>query len=1500
MKENTLRAAQRTTWAIRLCICLVATSTTAWSGDQPKVSSSVEPGKALAEGIRLYRRGEFENASESFALAQAQAGKLSAQDQNVLSEYSDRATRAMVERSQARMEINEAEASLQAREFEKARSLLTRASSNRFLAPGDLEKVKQLEQTLTASPDKKESWSSRFRFFPRKQSAGSTAPEPVAVPTSPITPVGAEVARPATPGKLASGDAQQILAEGRRFYKRGLTAQAERFAQAAAEAQVAWDPAGDSPERLLADIRSQKSTGAMPKTNPAADKAESATNKPDRAEALAILAEGRRQLQAGNLDAAKASAVRVYSMNLGLTPADGDTPEQLFTDYKRAITKQTQGGNVASPAPMNTSAPAGTSSTSPASPTTVVDKSDAVPSEVPDQEMADKYRSSSDKKDDARKLVSQARAALTRGDHATAIQLAKKAQATGIKFAEDEDSPGMIFEAHEAIRVREEQRRKAQATAAKGQEARQLVAQAHRVMEAGDYDQAMMMAQKALQMDAVYKPSELTPGQLMVEIERRSAQASLEEAQAREKARAMLAEQSNLSRQAPSQSSSRPATRPEGRPAAPAVDPAVQPAGFSAPVGPVPTAIPMAKGPAPTPSSMTKPTTERIPTVIQAAGPGKGPGLLDAGINAMGRGDYSQARTYFEEAAKFPESLNDIQKQRLQDLSSEVLTRVKNAPAEKPGKRSISDEQTFAGLQEKDPAKGEVPTTEVGKDDIAAEKARQQILLQKMKQDVIEALEQANSQLHDNPDRAIETLRSSLETVKASGLEPNQTGALINRLEQQIRQAQRSRQEFVVRTIQEDQQEASRDARQRSLQAEVQKQNTIKQLSNRYNALMDEGSYAEAEAVAYQITEVDPNEPFGVAALYRAQLSRRYSFVEDLEWKKQKGFWDTLSTVEASSVPIPDDDEIRFPDPKRWEELTKRREKYKTPTLESKSEATLKIEKALTKPITIDFKETPLTQVVEILKEFVGVNVVLDLNGLDIAGVDPDEPVTLSLSDIPLKSALKLLLEPLELTYLIKNDVLLITDAEDTGTELVTKVYPVADLVIPVTNFAGGGVGAGGIGGGGGLGAGGLGGGGGGGLGGGGGGIGGGGGGNGQFGDISGAVINLIRSTVEPDSWEENGGVGTIEYFQPNRTFVVTQTQKVHEALEDLFAQLRRLQDLQVSVEVRFINCSDAFFERIGIDFDVSIDNNNDEYIIQQTNGQLGPPGVPPLPDGGNLGTTDGNHVRGVTIGRGPTGARTGNYNIPITQSSFAAATVPALAGLGATNLGGTNFGIAFLNDIDVFLLLEAVQGDQRSNTMQAPKVMLFNGQTARVSVQSLVPFVTDVTPVVAAGSVTFDPTVTAVPDGTNLQVQAVVSADRRFVRLTLVPILQQVESITNVRTVNVQGAAGGGGGIVGGGGSVAQATIQLPIVSQVFVLTTVSVPDGGTVLLGGLKNHREARNEYGTPVLSKLPYISRLFKNAASARVTSSQMLLVTPRIVILEEEEEDLGVSTSTSGIR
>src|SRR5207248_6498552 len=61
-----------------------------------------------------------------------------------------------------------------------------------------------------------------------------------------------------------------------------------------------------------------------------------------------------------------------------------------------------------------------------------------------------------------------------------------------------------------------------------------------------------------------------------------------------------------------------------------------------------------------------------------------------------------------------------------------------------------------------------------------------------------------------------------------------------------------------------------------------------------------------------------------------------------------------------------------------------------------------------------------------------------------------DTPITKVLKGVTLKSALKLILHDLGLAYIVRDEVLLITSKEEADTYLVTKVYPVGDLVVPI------------------------------------------------------------------------------------------------------------------------------------------------------------------------------------------------------------------------------------------------------------------------------------------------------------------------------------------------------------------------------------------------------------------------------------------------------------------
>jgi general secretion pathway protein D len=388
------------------------------------------------------------------------------------------------------------------------------------------------------------------------------------------------------------------------------------------------------------------------------------------------------------------------------------------------------------------------------------------------------------------------------------------------------------------------------------------------------------------------------------------------------------------------------------------------------------------------------------------------------------------------------------------------------------------------------------------------------------------------------------------------------------------------------------------------------------------------------------------------------------------------------------------------------------------------------------------------------------------------------------------------------------------------------------------------------------------------------------------------SLIDLIVSTVHTDTWAENGGgQAEIRPFPTNLSLVISQTQRVHEEISELLQQLRRLQDLQVTIEVRFIRLNDSFFERIGIDFNMNVKDHGVDTANTTTN--------PFQPfTGGTLSNTVGTQRQ--TSGTFPT--FTSDLAVPFNQNSFALTQVTPFGGPVG---GGLNFGFAILSDIEAFFLIEAAQGDRRTNVLNAPKITLFNGQQAFVADATQRPFVVGVIPVVGEFASAQQPVIVVLNEGTMMTIQAVVSDDRRYVRMTIVPFFTQ---IGNVDTFTFEGSSSSTSSSSAtdnnddgknnkkddsASKSSTGVTVQLPSFSFVSVVTTVSVPDGGTVLLGGIKRLSEGRNEFGVPLLSKVPYINRLFKNVAIGRETDSLMMMVTPRIIIQEEEEERLGIA-------
>ena len=100
-------------------------------------------------------------------------------------------------------------------------------------------------------------------------------------------------------------------------------------------------------------------------------------------------------------------------------------------------------------------------------------------------------------------------------------------------------------------------------------------------------------------------------------------------------------------------------------------------------------------------------------------------------------------------------------------------------------------------------------------------------------------------------------------------------------------------------------------------------------------------------------------------------------------------------------------------------------------------------------------------------------------------------------------------------------------------------------------------------------------------------------------------------------------------------------------------------------------------------------------------------------------------------------------------------------------------------------------------------------------------------------------------------------------------------------------------------GGIAPSGTIQEPEIQITEVKTTVSVPDGGTLLLGGQTLAGETEKEAGVPMLSKIPFLKRLFTNHSMAKDEQILLILVKPTIIIEKEiEQKQFPLLTSKLG--
>src|SRR5262249_26268023 len=93
---------------------------------------------------------------------------------------------------------------------------------------------------------------------------------------------------------------------------------------------------------------------------------------------------------------------------------------------------------------------------------------------------------------------------------------------------------------------------------------------------------------------------------------------------------------------------------------------------------------------------------------------------------------------------------------------------------------------------------------------------------------------------------------------------------------------------------------------------------------------------------------------------------------------------------------------------------------------------------------------------------------------------------------------------------------------------------------------------------------------------------------------------------------------------------------------------------------------------------------------------------------------------------------------------------------------------MASLDDKQLFLLMEAAQGDARTNVLQSPKITMFNGQLSTVRVLETRFFTTKLEMLKLGECTCPTPINEAIQLGMEMSLNPVISADQRFVNVDM------------------------------------------------------------------------------------------------------------------------------------
>lgn len=200
-----------------------------------------------------------------------------------------------------------------------------------------------------------------------------------------------------------------------------------------------------------------------------------------------------------------------------------------------------------------------------------------------------------------------------------------------------------------------------------------------------------------------------------------------------------------------------------------------------------------------------------------------------------------------------------------------------------------------------------------------------------------------------------------------------------------------------------------------------------------------------------------------------------------------------------------------------------------------------------------------------------------------------------------------------------------------------------------------------------------------------------------------------------------------------------------------------------------------------------------------------------------------------------------------------------------ANGLGASGLNISALNSAgQTKAALNAFYENRQAVIRSSPKLMVRSGQEARIEVGNEIPVVTGTTQSTETGSAPITQTVQYRKTGVLLSIKPTVQASG----VVDLQVSQELSESTDTST----------------------GENLTPVINNRKVETTLTLRDGGSVMLAGLISSNKGRGDTGVPLLGDLPWVGNLFKSQNASENRTELIVMIIPYIIRDFDEAQSL----------